>query len=308
MPLEINYHHLYYFWVCVRSGSLTAAAVELDLSQSALSLQLKSLERALGRRLLDRSRTGVQPTADGRLVFERCERIFPEGESLTALLRSGDQRSPVDFRIGVAAGLGREVVFETLDLIASIPGLKPSVVVSPGGEILQALSRRRLDVGFFSGDVSAQLGPSFRTRRLDVMPVRLVASPKLAEKMGAFPRRGREYPMLLRPSAHPVRRKLDGWMASRGVRAQTIAETADVDLMHALALQGRGIAALRLNVVRDDISSRKLVRLPGGPSDIFQEVWVSVPVRAPAEEEARRAVSAILSMKPLFGRRASGGE
>ena len=83
MPLDLNYHHLYYFWVCVRAGSLTAASRELHLSQSALSLQLKSLERALGRRLLDRSRSGVLPTADGRLVFERCERIFPEGESLS---------------------------------------------------------------------------------------------------------------------------------------------------------------------------------------------------------------------------------
>ena len=278
MPLDLNYHHLYYFWVCVRAGSLTAASRELHLSQSALSLQLKSLERALGRRLLDRSRTGVLPTAEGRLVFERCERIFPEGESLSALLRSGDRRVAIDFRIGMAGGLGRELVFEALDLIVPIARLKPSVVVSPGEDILAGLQRRRFDVAFFSGDVVAQLGQAFRTRRLDAMPVVFVASPKLARAMGPFPRRGRDYPMLLRPPTHPVRQKSDSWMAERGIRAQIVAETADVDLMRALALQGRGIAVLRASAIREDLAAKRLVRLAGGPVDIVHEVWAAVPV------------------------------
>jgi LysR family transcriptional activator of nhaA len=302
VPLDLNYHHLYYFWVSVRAGSLTAAARELHLSQSALSLQLKSLERSLGRRLLDRSRSGVLPTSDGRLVFERCERIFPEGESLAALLRSGARSGPIDFRIGVAGGLGREVIFEVLDLIAPIARLKPSVVVSPGEEIQRGLLRRRLDVGFFSGDVAAELGASFRTRRLDAMPVWFVAAPSLVRAMGPFPRRGREYPLLLRPSGHPVRRRIEAWLESRGIGAQIVAETADVDLMRALALRGKGIAVLRMSVVKDDVAAKRLLRLPGSPSDIMAEVWAAVPAHPPADEEARDAVKAILAMKPLFGR------
>lgn len=296
MPLDLNYHHLYYFWVCVRSGSLTAAARELHLSQSALSLQLKSLERALGRRLLDRSRSGVVPTADGRLVFERCERIFPEGESLAALIRSGGS-APIEFSLGFAGGLGREVIFEVLDLIAPIKRLKPSIVVSPGGEILESLTRRRLDVGFFSGDPATQLGSSFRTLRLDAAPVWFVAAPALIRSMGPFPRRGMEYPMLLRPEGHPVRRKVDAWLADHGIRAQTVAETADVDLMRSLALRGRGIAVLRADSLRADVDAKRLARLPGAPTDILHEFWAAVPSHPPADLEARQAVEAILKMK-----------
>ena len=296
MPLDLNYHHLYYFWVSVRSGSLTAAARELDLSQSALSLQLKSLERSLGRRLLDRSRSGVVPTAEGRLVFERCERIFPEGESLSALMRSGGS-APIDFRLGFAGGLGRETIFKVLDLIAPIKKLKPSVVVSPGDEILASLSRRRLDVGFFSSDPAAQLGASFRTARLDGVQVLFVASPGLVKTMGPFPRRGMEYPMLLRPPSHPIRRKVDEWLAEQGLRANIVAETADVDLMLGLAINGRGIAVLRKDLVQPDISARRLVRLPGTPEHILLEVWAGVSLNLPADREARDAVAAILSMK-----------
>jgi LysR family transcriptional activator of nhaA len=303
MPLDLNYHHLYYFWVSVRSGSLTAAARELNLSQSALSLQLKSLEKALGRRLLDRSRSGVVPTADGRLVFERCERIFPEGESLSALVRSGGS-APIEFRLGFAGGLGRDTIYKVLDAIALIKKLKPGVVVSPGEEILGQLSRRRLDVGFFSGDPASQLGPSFRTTRLDAMPVLFVASPALAKAMGPFPRRGKEYPMLLRPAAHPIRRKVDEWLEQQGLRAHIVAETADVDLMLGLALRGRGVAVLRKDVVQADLAAKRLVRLPGTPDEILHELWAAVSVNPPADREARDAIAAVMKVGPVSGRRA----
>jgi len=303
MPLDLNYHHLYYFWVCVRSGSLTAAARELHLSQSALSLQLKSLERALGRRLLDRSRSGVVPTADGRLVFERCERIFPEGESLAALIRSGGS-APIEFRLGFAGGLGRETVFKVLETIAPVEKLLPSVVVSPGDEIQAGLTRHRLDVGFFSGDPASPLGPSFRTARIGVMPVAWVASPELVRKMGPFPRRGKEYPMLLRPPAHPIRRKVDEWMEAQGLRANIVAETADADLMLGLAIHGRGIAVLRRDTVQPDIAAKRLVRLAAAPDDIVHEVWAAVPVHPPVDRETKEAIALILGMAPKTGRRA----
>lgn len=296
MPLDLNYHHLYYFWVSVRCGSLTAAARELNLSQSALSLQLKSLERALGRRLLDRSRSGVVPTADGRLVFERCERIFPEGESLASMIRSGGS-APIEFRLGFAGGLGRETIFKVLDLLAPIKNLKPSVVVSPGDEIQASLARRRFEAGFFSSDPAAQLGPSFRTARLDAEPVLFVASPALLRSMGPFPKRGKEYPMLLRPPSHPVRRKVDEWMAEQGLVAHIVAETADVDLMLGLALRGRGIAVLRKDFVHADVATKRLVRLAGTPDDIFNEVWAAVSTNPPADREAREAVAAIMTSK-----------
>lgn len=302
MPLDLNYHHLYYFWTCVRCGSLTAASKELHVSQSALSLQLMSLERALGRRLLVRSRSGVVPTVEGREVFERCERIFPEGEALSASLRSAASRPPVEFRLGAAAGLGREVVLAVLDRISAIPHLTPRIQVSPGEEILQNLIRRRLDVGFFSGDVSAQVGPTFRTRRVDAVPLRFVATPALASRLGAFPVRGREYPMLLRPPEHPIRAKVEGWLRDKGVRAVPVAETADVDLMRALALQGRGIAVVQSAVVKEDLASGRLVRLAGSPVDLMHEIWVSSPARASVYPEVRAAIASIFDRKPIFER------
>ncbi|MBI3565127.1 MAG: LysR family transcriptional regulator [Elusimicrobia bacterium] len=295
MPLDINYHHLYYFWICVRAGSLTAASRELHLSQSALSLQLKSLERAMGRRLLDRTRTGVTPTPDGLVVFERCERIFPEGEALSRELRTG-ARSIARFRIGAAAGLGREFVLRLFARIEGVPHLLPTVLVAPSPELTTALQRRQLDVAVFATDPSSSLGALFRARPIATDSLRFVASPKLVRTLGPFPRRGREYPMLLRPAQHPLREKIRIWMDSRGLSMIPVAETSDVDLLRVLAAQGRGIAALGAESVKDDLDSGRLVRVPGAPTDLNYDVWAAAAVRPPADESPRLAVERIMSM------------
>lgn len=305
MPLDLNYHHLYYYWTCVRCGSLTAASQELHLSQSALSLQLKSLERALGRRLLVRSRSGVVPTAEGREVFEHCDRIFPEGEALSRALRSGSPRAPMQYRIGIGAGLGQEVVLAVLDRIAAVPRLIPTLHVAPGEMLAQRLLRHQLDIALFSGDYSIELGLAYRCRRLDALPLRFVCTPALAARVGPFGRVGREYPMLLRPTGHHVRLKVDAWMRERGLSSLPVAETADAELLRALALQGRGIAVLHQSLVRDDLAAGRLVKPAGTPVDLLNEIWAAAPVRASVDEEPRRATELIMTLSPMFGRSAA---
>jgi DNA-binding transcriptional LysR family regulator len=178
--------------------------------------------------------------------------------------------------------------------------LTPRVLVSPGAVIHDGLVRRRLDAALFSADVAADVGPAFRTRRLDAVPLRFVAAPALVAKLGPFPRRGREYPMLMRPPDHPVRAKVEAWLAERGVRALPVAESADVDLLRALALQGRGIAVVHKAVVEDDLAAGRLKTLAGSPLDLMHEIWFAAPLRPPAEDAARAAVEAIMRPGPIF--------
>ena len=56
--LNLNYHHLYYFWTVARLGSITGAARELNLAQPTLSAQIAQLERRCGCRLLTRGPWG----------------------------------------------------------------------------------------------------------------------------------------------------------------------------------------------------------------------------------------------------------
>ena len=51
---QLNYHHLRYFREVAIEGNLSRAAQRLNVSQSALSMQIKNLEERLGQALFER--------------------------------------------------------------------------------------------------------------------------------------------------------------------------------------------------------------------------------------------------------------
>ncbi|MEE1926945.1 LysR family transcriptional regulator [Streptomyces sp. TRM 70351] len=75
--MDLELRHLKVIRAIADAGSLTRAATSLGLAQSALSAQLKRIERALGGALFVRDRGGARPTPLGELVLERARVLLP---------------------------------------------------------------------------------------------------------------------------------------------------------------------------------------------------------------------------------------
>ena len=73
--MALDPRHMSLFLEVVRAGSFSGAAEKRNLTQPAVSVAIAQLERALGARLLDRTRSGVSLTAAGVLVLRRAEAI-----------------------------------------------------------------------------------------------------------------------------------------------------------------------------------------------------------------------------------------
>jgi molybdate transport repressor ModE-like protein len=84
-----------------RHGSIAAAAVALGVSQQALSARMRTLERAMGLRLLVRTPGGSHLTGQGKLVLGWAEDVLDAADRLEAGLRS--VRSGVTHRLAIAA-------------------------------------------------------------------------------------------------------------------------------------------------------------------------------------------------------------
>jgi len=77
---------LRYFAAVVEAGSLTAAAVQLRMSQPPLSVAIAKLEADVGVPLLVRTPRGVEPTSAGRYLLDASSRILSEVDEVTAAL------------------------------------------------------------------------------------------------------------------------------------------------------------------------------------------------------------------------------
>ena len=123
MMSDLNYNHLRYFWAVARDGNLTRTAEGLNVSQSALSVQIKKLEDRLGHALFERRGRQLHLTEAGRITLDHADTIFATGHELLGTLReTGVARQAV--RIGALATFRKDidqVVRLAGDHLASVP-------------------------------------------------------------------------------------------------------------------------------------------------------------------------------------------
>ena len=101
-PRRINVNDMLLFLEVGRTRSINRAAQHLNLSQSSLSRRLSGMEKLLGVKLLERSMSGVAPTAYGRTVMEHAGAISSELSLCLANLEALQGRHANEVRLAAA--------------------------------------------------------------------------------------------------------------------------------------------------------------------------------------------------------------
>src|SRR5919204_5094143 len=98
----LNYHHLLYFWVVAKEGSLARASAELRLAHPTISGQIHRLEEALGEKLFARSGRNLVLTDSGRVAFRYADEIFTLGRELQDTLKGRSTGQALRVVVGVS--------------------------------------------------------------------------------------------------------------------------------------------------------------------------------------------------------------
>lgn len=101
MRATIDPRRLGHLVAAARCGSLSAAAIELGLTQPALSKSIREIEQELGVRVLERGRLGVAPTAYGEVLIARGRAI---DEALQAARRDVEALRAAGTRVVIGCG------------------------------------------------------------------------------------------------------------------------------------------------------------------------------------------------------------
>ena len=144
-----NFNHLYYFYVTAKSGSITAAADHLKISQPSLSSQLKVLEGAIDRKLFQRVGRRNQLTEAGSMVYGFCRRLFDVSEEMSELIVQQATSAARRINIGVSDEVEPSFVVEVVSLFLMKHGLaqrpKVKMISGPHEELVEKLRFRELD-------------------------------------------------------------------------------------------------------------------------------------------------------------------
>lgn len=253
----LNYHHLRYFQAVAHEGNLTRAAERLNLSQSALSTQIKALEARLGQNLFDRVGRLLVLAEVGRITLDHADRIFATGAELEATLAQTSTTLP-PFRIGALSTLSRNFQMQFLRPVLARGGCEV-ILRSGGSEMLETLRALGLDVVLTTEPPPSGQSASFTTHRIAAQSVGLHgAAYRLQHK--TLTELLTHEPLILPTGA--IRTLFDGLLARLSVTPNIIAEVDDMAMVRLLAREGAGVALAPDVVLADEIASGRLATAP----------------------------------------------
>lgn len=261
----LNYHHLHYFWVTAREGSVTGAARRLHLSPSTVSAQIRTLESALGHPLFARRGRGLTLTEPGRVTLDYCDEIFSLGQELQDAMRSASPlaRTP-RLRVGVANILPKLVAYRLLAPVLHMPRPVRLICREDNADKLVAdLAVHHLDLVIADAPVALEHDLHVRSRVLGECGLVILAAPALADRYTAdFPRSLDGAPFLLPGTDTTMRGLLDSWFEQEGIHPHIVAEFGESALLKAFGAEGAGLYPVPA-VVEAEIAEQYGVRRVG---------------------------------------------
>lgn len=256
----LNYHHLRYFHAIAVEGSLTRAAKRLNVSQSALSVQLKKLEESLDCTLFDREHKGLILTEEGRMAMDYAETIFRSGNELlqTLVNRKGLYRRA--FRVGAVATLSRNFQLDFVREIMADKEVEVIIRTGPFHELLSQLEAHTLDIVLSNQAVRPDSRSRLESERISDQAVSLVGKPRAGRKKKfRFPQDLDGLPMILPTTDAAIRVNFDALLRRTNVHPLIAAEADDMAMLRLMARSGDALTLVPPVVVQDELKSGELV-------------------------------------------------
>ncbi|WGS17771.1 MULTISPECIES: LysR family transcriptional regulator [unclassified Bradyrhizobium] len=239
---DLNLSYLESFRVVIESGSFSAAAERLQLTQPAVSLQVRQLERSLGAILIERVGRRARPTAAGAALLTHAEQINAAVTSAVDAVAQQTVGTAGRVRLGTGATACIFLLPPILkELRATLPGLEITVTTGNTPEIAKAVEDNTIDIGLVTLPVSG--------RSFEITPVLndefvLIAPPDMPLPARITPAVLATRPVVLFEPGGNTRRTADEWLARGGVSLKPLMSLGSVEAIKEMVRAGLGCAIL----------------------------------------------------------------
>jgi len=269
MKNEINFRHLYYFWVVAKEGGITRAAERLGLAVQTISSQLTLLEQSLGKTLFSQQGRRLVLTEGGRVAMNYADQIFLLGEQMQEALNEADS-GRVRLTVGISDSLPKLSAYRMLEVVTQMDRPVRLVCYEDQFEALLAdLALHKLDVVLTDREVRASSALKVFSHQLFESEMEVVGTRALAERYhdgDGFPRNLNGAPFLLPARNNALRGKLDEWFVQNQVKPDVVGEFEDNALLNTFGRRGLGLFFAPAALAQDVAEQFGAVRIGKVPS------------------------------------------
>jgi DNA-binding transcriptional LysR family regulator len=249
------------FCAVVERRSFSQAAERLGVTQPAISLQIRSLEKRLGRRLLDRSGRRVEPTEAGQRLYRSAQRMLALEEQLLDEVTAEDGGALSGrFELGSSSGPGGSVLPLLLcEFQRANPELTVALSVHDTQTVVELVAERELELGVVGAarrHRSVVFEPFFRDEVVLACPPghefagRTISLDEL-----------RAAPLIVMQEGAGVRQVIEDELRGSGLRLRDVRPRLELGLQESVrsaVLAGYGVTFISRSAVEADLAAGSL--------------------------------------------------
>jgi len=249
------------FCAVVERGSFSQAAERLGVTQPAVSLQIRSLEKRLGQQLLDRSGRRVEPTEAGVRLYRGAQRLLALEEQLLAeVAAEPDGAVSGRLEIGSSSGPGGSVLPLLLcEFQATYPDVTVALSVFDTQTVVDLVARRELELGVV-GAARRHRGVVFEPFLRDEVILACPPGHAFAGRTISLDEL-RDAPLLVIQDGAGVRQVIEDELRGAGVRLRDLAPRLELGLQESVrsAVQaGYGVTFISRSAVEADLTAGRI--------------------------------------------------
>jgi DNA-binding transcriptional LysR family regulator len=263
------------FCAVVERKSFSQAAERLGVTQPAVSLQVRALEKRLGTQLLDRSGRRVEPTEAGRRLYRGAQRLLALEEQLVsdvAATVAGELAG--DLVLGASTGPAAIAVPVVLcEFQRENPGVRVFLTVSDTHAVVERVAARELELGIV-GAARRHRGVRFEPFFSDQVILACPPNHRFAGREVAFGEL-REETLILMQEGAGVRQIVEDALRRRGARLRDLDVRLELGLqesVRAAVEAGYGVTFISRTAVEADLEAGRLAEARVEGLDASREI------------------------------------
>jgi DNA-binding transcriptional LysR family regulator len=249
------------FCAVVERGSFSQAAERLGVTQPAVSLQIRSLEKRLGQQLLDRSGRRVEPTEAGVRLYRGAQRLLAlEEQLLDDVAAEPDGAVSGRLEIGASSGPGGSVLPILLcEFQAQYPDVTVALSVFDTQTVVDLVARRELELGVV-GAARRHRGVVFEPFLRDEVILACPPDHPFAGRTISLEEL-RSAPLVVMQEGAGVRQVIEDELRRSGVRLRDLTPRLELGLQESVrsaVLAGHGVTFISRSAVDADLAAGRL--------------------------------------------------
>jgi DNA-binding transcriptional LysR family regulator len=278
------------FCAVVERRSFSEAAERLGVTQPAVSLQVRALEKRLGTQLLDRSGRRVEPTEAGRRLFRGAQRLLQLEEQLVAAV-SAEGAGDLAGELSIGASTGPAAIAVPLLLCAfqrANPGVGVALQVHDTQTVVDLVAERELELGIV-GAGRRRRGVRFEPLLRDEVILACPPEHPFAGRTVTLEElRGAD--LIVMQEGAGVRQVVEDELRRVGLRLRDLGVRLQLGLQESVrsAVQaGYGVTFISRTAVESDLAAGTIVEARVEGIEPIRDIWLArgsgrVPTRAAA--------------------------